>query len=162
MEQTGLSDDRRSFTIVVSRQDAVQFKPRDRERAFRSHVDPSRLPTMRSLETTSGTEPKERQMKHLMLVSCAALALSAGAAWAGPCTTTSMGMQDAGSGPTTGHQDQAQTTGTANTTQQPPTSTMNREAGATAASPQDVQKQTQGKPTAAQEAEGRKPADQNC
>jgi len=63
MEQTGLSDDRRSFTIVVSRQDAVQFKPRDRERAFRSHVDPSRLPTMRSLETTSGTEPKERQMK---------------------------------------------------------------------------------------------------
>lgn len=105
-------------------------------------------------------------MRHLMLVSCAALALSAGAAWAGPCTATSMGMQDAGSGPTSGHQTQAQTqaqtTGTANTTQQPPTSAMNREAGATAASPQDVQKQTQGKPTAAQEAEGRKPADQNC
>lgn len=102
------------------------------------------------------------QMKRLMLVSCAVLSLTAGTALAGPCTTTSMAKQDAGSGPTTGHASQTETTGTASPAQQPATSTMNREAGATAASPEDVRKQTQGKPTAAQEAQGAKPADQGC
>jgi hypothetical protein len=39
----------------------------------------------------------------------------------------------------------------------PPTSTMNRASGDVATSSQDAQKQMQGQPTAAQEAQGAKP-----
>jgi hypothetical protein len=48
----------------------------------------------------------------------------------------------------------------------PPTSTMNRAAGDVATSSQDAQKQMQGQPTAAQQAQGAQPsakmADQGC
>jgi hypothetical protein len=48
----------------------------------------------------------------------------------------------------------------------PPTSTMNRASDDVAASSQDAQKQMQGQPTAAQEAQGAKPdaqvADKDC
>ena len=45
----------------------------------------------------------------------------------------------------------------------PPTSTMNRASGDVAASSQDAQKQMQGQPTAAQEAQGAKPdAGKDC
>jgi hypothetical protein len=58
------------------------------------------------------------------------------------------------------------TTGSAETKSHPPTETMNRVAGDKAMSSQDTQKQQQGEPTAAQQAEGAKAsekmADKGC
>lgn len=88
----------------------------------------------------------------LIVIGCLTMALSAGIAQAGPCNTAA--AKDAGSGPTTGHTGQM-TTGTARP-EHPPTSTMNRATAGGATSSQDVQKQTQGQPTAAQQAEGAK------
>jgi hypothetical protein len=91
------------------------------------------------------------------------MVLNVGSAYAGPCTT---GGKDAGSGPTPGTTGQSITTGSAETKEHPPTETMNRLAGDKATSSQDAQRQQQGQPTAAQEAEGAKPsakmADQGC
>jgi hypothetical protein len=91
------------------------------------------------------------------------MVLNVGSAYAGPCTT---GGKDAGSGPTPGTFGQSITTGSAETKERPPTETMNRVAGDKATSSQDAQRQQQGQPTAAQEAEGAKPsakmADQGC
>ena len=108
--------------------------------------------------------------KQLILASCAILALSIGAAQAGPCNTTGKPAQhDAGAGPTPGNTGQTTTTTTGSATggqQQPPTSTMSRATGAGAASSEDAQKQMQGQPTAAQQAQGAKAsgqtADQGC
>jgi hypothetical protein len=105
--------------------------------------------------------------KSLILASFAVMILSAGAAQAGPCNTTSAN-KDAGSGPTVGST--GQTTGMSSDMRKeeehPPTSTMNRTTGDVAASSQDAQKQMQGQPTAAQEAQGAKPtqqmADKDC
>lgn len=103
--------------------------------------------------------------KHLILASCAVLALSVGTAQAGPCDMTgkSASAHDAGSGPTPGNT--GQTTGTAAgsaTGEHPPTSTMNRASGDVAVSSQDAQKQMQGQPTAAQQAQGAKSANTGC
>jgi hypothetical protein len=105
--------------------------------------------------------------KRLILAGCAIMILNAGTAQAGPCDTTgrAANMKDAGSGPTSGST--GQTTGAStDVNQHPPTSTMNREAGNLATSSQDAQKQMQGQPTAAQQAEGAKPtgetADKGC
>ena len=99
--------------------------------------------------------------KRLILMACAVMVMSAGTALAGPCDTTgrAANAKDAGAGPTSGST--AQTTG-ANTSvdQHPPTSTMNRTTGDVATSSQDAQKQMQGQPTAAQQAQGAKPAGQ--
>jgi hypothetical protein len=108
--------------------------------------------------------------KQLILASCAVLALSVGAAQAGPCNTVGKSAQpDAGAGPTPGNTGQTTsttTTGTATAGQQPPTSTMSRATGGGAASSEDAQKQMQGQPTAAQQAQGAKAsgqtADQGC
>lgn len=102
--------------------------------------------------------------KQLVLVSCAAMVLSVCSANAGPCNT---GGKDAGSGPTPGYTGQTITTGTASDREQhPPTDTMNKVAGDKAMSSQDTQAQMQGKPTAAQQAQGAVPsekmADQGC
>jgi hypothetical protein len=96
---------------------------------------------------------------NIFLTSCVAIAFSASVAQAGPCNTTN---KDAGSGPTVGHT--SQTTGTAASrhAEHPPTSTMNRATGDVATSSQDAQRQMQGKPTAAQEAQGAKVADEGC
>ena len=106
-------------------------------------------------------------MKQLMIAGCSILVLSTGAALAGPCDTSrAANLKDAGSGPAkTG--DSQQTTGMAgNTGQHPPTGTMNRTTGDVAASSQDAQRQMQGEPTAAQQAEGAKAdsktADKDC
>ena len=100
--------------------------------------------------------------KHF-LAGCAAMVLSIATAQAGPCNTRD---KDAGSGPTPGSTGQSTTTGSAGTAAHPPTETMNRVTGEKAASSQDAQKQMQGQPTAAQEAQGAKPsakmADQGC
>lgn len=108
--------------------------------------------------------------KSIILASFfAAMVLSIGTAQAGPCDTGRAADKDAGSGPTVGSA--GQTTGMSTgmrkeDSEHPPTSTMNRTTGDTAASSQDTQKQMQGEPTAAQEAEGSKPtgqmADKDC
>jgi hypothetical protein len=101
--------------------------------------------------------------RQIILAGCAVMVLSVGAASAGPCNT---GGKDAGSGPTPGATGQSITTGSAETKAHPPTETMNRMAGDKAMSSQDAQRQQQGQPTAAQEAQGAKPsatmADQGC
>ena len=101
--------------------------------------------------------------RQLILAGCAAMVLGAGSAYAGPCNT---GGKDAGSGPTPGATGHSITTGSADTKEHPPTDTMNRMAGDKAMSSQDAQRQQQGQPTAAQEAQGAKPstqmADQGC
>jgi hypothetical protein len=106
------------------------------------------------------------KMKPLILAGCSILVLSTGAASAGPCDTgRSASLKDAGSGPAkTGD---SQTTGmTGNTGQHPPTGAMNQKTGDVAASSQDTQRQMQGEPTAAQQAEGAKAdskaADKDC
>jgi hypothetical protein len=105
--------------------------------------------------------------KQLILAGCATLILSVGAAQAGPCNTDgkSASTKDAGSGPTVGNT--GQTTGAGkDVSEHPPTSTMNRASGDVATSSQDTQKQMQGQPTAAQQAQGAQPsakmADQGC
>jgi hypothetical protein len=102
--------------------------------------------------------------RQIILAGCAAMILSIGTAQAGPCNT---GGKDAGSGPTPGNAAQATTTtGSAKTEEHPPTETMNRVAGDKAMSSQDAQRQQQGEPTAAQQAQGVQPsakmADQGC
>jgi hypothetical protein len=110
-------------------------------------------------------ETKETHMntRQLVLVGCAVMILSLGSAQAGPCNT---GGKDAGSGPTPGYTGQTTGTGSAKTDEHPPTDTMNRVAGDKATSSQDTQRQQQGQPTAAQQAQGAKPsvqtADQGC
>ena len=103
--------------------------------------------------------------KLLILAGCAIVALSTVTAQAGPCDMTgkSASSHDAGSGPTPGNT--GQTTGTApatSTNQHAANSTMNRAAGDVPASSQDAQKQMQGQPTAAQQAQGAKSTDQGC
>lgn len=103
--------------------------------------------------------------KQIILAGCAVLALGAGTAQAGPCDMTgkSASSHDAGAGPTPGNT--GQTTGTATGTsanQHAANSTMNRAAGDVATSSQDAQKQMQGQPTAAQQADGAKSTDRGC
>jgi hypothetical protein len=101
--------------------------------------------------------------KQILMAGCAVMALGVGTANAGPCNT---GGKDAGSGPTPGYTGQTTGTNSAKTDQHPPTETMNRMAGEKATSSQDAQRQQQGQPTAAQQAQGAKPsdktADQGC
>lgn len=96
---------------------------------------------------------------NMVLATCVGILFTASVAQAGPCSTAN---KDAGSGPTVSHT--AQTTGAAPTrdTEHPPTSTMNRATGDVATSSQDAQRQMQRKPTAAQEAQGSKVADEGC
>ena len=93
--------------------------------------------------------------RELIIASCAAMVLSVATANAGPCNT---GGKDAGSGPTPGSTGQTITTGSADKREHPPTETMNRVAGDKATSSQDAQRQQQGEPTAAQQAQGAQPS----
>ena len=95
--------------------------------------------------------------KLLILTCCVLVALNAGSAFAGPCDSGGRAnLKDAGSGPASTGSGQT-TTGMASEKEHPPTGAMNRAAGDAPASSQDVQKQMQGQPTAAQEAQGAKP-----
>ena len=96
-------------------------------------------------------------IKRLILTGCSVVVLSAGTALAGPCDTTGRtANKDAGSGPAS--QSTSQTVGIGNESKEhPPTSAMNRASGEVAASSQDSQRQMQGQPTAAQQAQGAKP-----
>ena len=102
--------------------------------------------------------------RQVILAGCAAIILSIGNVQAGPCNT---GGKDAGSGPTPGATGQSTiTTGSADAKSHPPTETMNNVAADKAMSAEDAQRQQQGQPTAAQQAQGAKPsekmADQDC
>jgi hypothetical protein len=102
--------------------------------------------------------------RQLVLAGCAVIILNSGSALAGPCNTSN---KDAGSGPTPGATGQSVTVGSAETPAHPPTDTMNKMAGDKAMSSQDAQRQQQGQPTAAQQAQGAQPsekkmADQGC
>jgi hypothetical protein len=101
--------------------------------------------------------------RQLALAAFAVMGLSAGSGYAGPCDA---GGKDAGSGPTPGATGKTITTGSADTKEHPPTDTMNRVAGDKAMSSQDAQRQQQGEPPAAQQAQGAKPsakmADEGC
>lgn len=96
---------------------------------------------------------------NILFVTWTAIIFSAGVALAGPCNTTN---KDAGSGPTPGHMAQTTGAGTSNSGEHPPTSTMNKAVGDVPTSSQDAQRQMQGKPTAAQQAQGQKSADAGC
>ena len=98
---------------------------------------------------------------NILLASWTAIILSTAVALAGPCNSSN---KDAGSGPTPGHTARTTGTATSNNDQHPPTNTMNKAAGDVATSSQDAQRQMQGKPTAAQEAQGEKSktADDGC
>lgn len=97
--------------------------------------------------------------KRLILAGCSILVLSAGTAFAGPCDTAgrSANLKDAGSGPASTGSSQTTTGRAADAKDHPPTSTMNQASGSAAASSQDTQRQMQGQPTAAQQAQGAKP-----
>lgn len=95
--------------------------------------------------------------KRIILAGCSIVVLSVGTAMAGPCDNggRAANLKDAGSGPASTSSSQT-TTGMATDKEHPPTSAMNRAAGDVAASSQDAQRQMQGQPTAAQEAQGAK------
>jgi hypothetical protein len=128
---------------------------------------PTWLPLVMRAEARVGTKEEKMNAKRFILTGCATLILSASTAMAGPCDTSgrAANLKDAGSGPAStgsGH-----TTGmAADPKGHPPTDSMNRATGDVAASSQDAQKQMQGQPTAAQQAQGAKPdekaADKNC
>ncbi|MET0220965.1 MAG: hypothetical protein ABW213_09935 [Tardiphaga sp.] len=93
-------------------------------------------------------------MKRLVLVCATVLGLGSATAVAAPCNTVnSTGLRDAGSGPTPGSTG-ATVGANAGAGQHPPTNAMNQQAGTGPASSEDAQKQMQGQPTAAQQAEG--------
>ena len=102
-------------------------------------------------------------IRQLILAGCAVVVLNVGSAYAGPCNT---GGKDAGSGRCRESPARQSPPGSADTKEHPPTETMNRMAGDKAMSSQDAQRQQQGEPTAAQQAQGAKPsakmADQGC
>ena len=106
--------------------------------------------------------------RFITLAGFAAVILSVCTAMAGPCDTSgrAANLKDAGSGPaSTGS---GQTAGVATDPKEhPPTNRMDRAAGDVATSSQDTQRQMQGQPTQAQEAQGAEPnektaADEGC
>lgn len=101
--------------------------------------------------------------KQMILAGCSVAVLSISTAMAGPCNTTgrAANLKDAGSGPAS--VGTGQTTGMASDAREhAPTSTMNRAADDVATSSQDTQNQMQGRPTAAQQAQGAKPDEQTA
>jgi hypothetical protein len=140
--------------VVLAGKLGGQVKHDENCAATRNLKATGRLP--RISHVYSREQERQMKMKALILAGCSILFLGSGAALAGPCDTgRAASLKDAGSGPAkTGD---SQTTGTAgNTGQHPPTGTMNRTTGEVAASSQDTQRQMQGEPTAAQQAEGAK------
>jgi hypothetical protein len=100
-------------------------------------------------------------MKTFFLAGIAILAFGLGTATAGPCTTEiealskTLASRDAGSGPTSGASGEASggSHTAATPSEHPPTAVLGQEMKGKAASPEDVRRQTQGQPTAAEKAE---------
>jgi len=103
----------------------------------------------------------------VLLGACALLPLLAGAAGAQQCKTEIdnvaklLASRDAGAGPTTGAAGSTMQapSSQAGQPQHPPTGRMGQATPGGAASPQDVQSQSRGEPTAAQKAEGARAPD---
>ena len=102
----------------------------------------------------------------VLLGACALLPLLAGAAGAQQCKTEIdnvaklLASRDAGAGPTTGAAGSTmQAPSSQAQPQHPPTGRMGQATPGGAASPQDVQSQSRGEPTAAQKAEGARAPD---
>jgi hypothetical protein len=101
---------------------------------------------------------KEHAMKSrtFILAGMALFASGVSSAISGPCTTEIDGLsktlaaKDAGSGPTSGATGRAQEP-TGSSAQHPPTAVMSQETQGKATSPEDVRRQNQGQPTAAQQ-----------
>jgi hypothetical protein len=105
----------------------------------------------------------------VLLGACALLAVQTGTAAAQQCKTEIdnvakvLASRDAGTGPTTGMAtpatpgSPAQSDQSGRPPQHPPTAAMDQATGGGAASPQDVQGQTRGEPTAAERAQGAQP-----
>ena len=98
--------------------------------------------------------------KQLILAGCAAMILTVGTAQAGPFNTTgtSTNLRDAAAGPPSGDTGQTAGTGRSAANEHTPTSTMNRATGEVATSSQDAEKQMQGRPAAAQQAQDAEPS----
>jgi hypothetical protein len=130
--------------------------------ANRNPWPPNRLPSRLGVLGTASTEEDQMNTKQL-LAGCAIVILSVSTAMAGPCNTSdrAANLKDAGSGPAS--MGTGQTTGMASDAREhAPTSTMNRAADDVATSSQDTQKQMQGQPTAAQQAQGARPDEQTA
>lgn len=90
-------------------------------------------------------------------------ALQVGPVAAGACTveignlTKMMSAKDAGSGPTSGTSAASSAPSAAGTVQHPPTAIVGQEAQGKATSPEDVRRQTEGRPTSAQQAQTGQP-----
>ena len=100
--------------------------------------------------------------KQIILAACSIVILSASTAMAGPCDTTgrAANLKDAGSGPASVGSSQTTTGMATDAKEHPPTNRMNQASDDVAASSQDTQRQMQGQPTAAQQAQGAKPDEQ--
>jgi hypothetical protein len=98
-----------------------------------------------------------------LAISCAVLTLGIGQAMAGPCNTQGS-QRDAGAGPTVGNTGQAPRSNQASDSagQHPPNATVGSAATGGPASSEDAQRQMQGQPTAAQQAQGVQPSGQDC
>jgi hypothetical protein len=110
--------------------------------------------------STSVIATKENPMntRTFILASIALLGAGLDSAISSPCTveidglTKTLAAKDAGSGPTIGATGQTGTgMGSLNQDQHPPTAVMGRETQGKATSPEDVGRQNQGRPTAAQQ-----------
>jgi len=95
--------------------------------------------------------------KRLILAGCSVVILSVGTAMAGPCDDRAANLKDAGSGPASVGSSQTTTGMATDAKEHPPTNRMNQASDDVAASSQDAQRQMQGQPTAAQQAQGAKP-----
>jgi hypothetical protein len=123
---------------------------------------PNRFPVRADAQVRVGAKEEQMNTKQLILAGCAIAVLSISNAMAGPCDTSrTANLKDAGSGPAS--MGSGQTTGMASDTKEhAATSKMNRAADDVATSSQDTQKQMQGQPTAAQQAQGAKPDEQTA
>jgi hypothetical protein len=96
------------------------------------------------------------KMKTFVAAGVALLALGIGPAIAGPCTTEidsvakTLAAKDAGAGPTAGASGTAQPP-TSPSPQHPPAAIMGQETQGKATSPEDVRRQTEGRPTTTQQ-----------
>jgi hypothetical protein len=94
--------------------------------------------------------------KAFILANIALLALGVSSATSGPCSseidslTKTLAAKDAGSGPTAGAAG-GTPSATSPSGQHPPTSIMGQQTEGRATSPEDVRRQTEGQPTAAQQ-----------
>jgi hypothetical protein len=110
------------------------------------------------ISTTPEHHQEAKMTKGSMIGSAVMLLMSIAPANAGPCTdainslSKVLASRDAGSGPTVGAAPSQGAKSQAGSTQQhPPTAIIGKETEGRAASPQDVQRQTAGQPTAAEQ-----------